>query len=197
MSGGHRPATPKKRHRGIERLTWDARTSGIMTERMVHTARVARTDTSIPFDAPVGDTDLWLPIGPSTVVNPSISSRPRVSGRVRDIAVSRDGLRAYAATAQGGVWYSSNAGVSWSPVGNWSPTPSIASFPRSANALSCGCLLVTFGAAPTGADDVVYVGTGEIRDIVRGSHVDKLGGVGILHLAVPLPDALANPLSNP
>src|SRR5688572_10574482 len=117
------PATPKKRQRGLERLNWDARTSGIMTERMVHSGRVARAHTRVPFDAPegapVGDTNVWLPIGPSMVILESLTDRPRVSGRVRDVAVSPDGTRAYAATAGGGVWYTGDSGVSWSPIGNW------------------------------------------------------------------------------
>ena len=61
----------------------------------------------------------WLPVGPSTVLQGAGQSQPRVSGRVRDIAVSPNGKRIYIAAAGGGVWYSSDTGSTWSPVGNW------------------------------------------------------------------------------
>src|SRR5262245_66129636 len=100
------PAPRKKQHSGALRLRWDIRTSGVMREHAVASARIANMES-----APAGDANLWVPIGPSTVTNSGITSNPRVTGRTRDIAVSLDGTRVYAATAGGGVWHSSDAGT--------------------------------------------------------------------------------------
>ena len=70
----------------------------------------------------VSATDRWVPIGPSVVRRGQAVDRPRVSGRIRDLAVHRDGTRAYAATARGGVWYTDDGGSTWAPVGAW-PSP--------------------------------------------------------------------------
>ena len=187
------PGSKKKGHSGVARVEWDMRTSGLMTERAVSSARDAQALAGSALRAPGNDAGLWIPIGPAGVLNGGIVGNPRVTGRVRDISVSRDGTRVYAATAGGGVWYSNDSGTSWSPVGNWSTTPTVSSFVRSANALSCGCLLVTFGAAANGSGDDVFVGTGEIRRSTTGQHFDKVAGVGVLHLVSPLADALADP----
>ena len=52
------------------------------------------------------DDDLWVPIGPTVVLNGQAGGNPRVAGRTNDIRVSDDGARVYAATANGGVWFS-------------------------------------------------------------------------------------------
>ena len=49
------------------------------------------------------DANVWVPIGPSTTIEGQAGSAPRVTGRVRDLAVSETGERVYAATANGGV----------------------------------------------------------------------------------------------
>jgi len=56
-----------------------------------------------PMAFPASNTNRWNPIGPSAVRRGQADGRPRVSGRVRDLAVSGDGQRAYAGTAKGGV----------------------------------------------------------------------------------------------
>lgn len=68
-------------------------------------------------DPPVGDGLLWVSLGPTAVLRGQADTAPRVSGRVRALAVHPDGQRAYAGTANGGVWYSDDAGASWLPVG--------------------------------------------------------------------------------
>src|SRR5439155_25765898 len=90
------------------------------------------------------DRDLWVPIGPTVVLAGQASGRPRVAGRVTDVRVSNDGRRIYAATANGGVWYSSDAGETWSPLGGWavSATPPDVTVPS--NVLACGCIHVRF-----------------------------------------------------
>ena len=128
----------------------------------------------------VSDMNRWVPIGPSVVRRGQADGRPRVTGRVRDFAVDSTGLRAYAATGKGGVWYTEDAGTSWRAVGGWVNTPG--SFGGASTDLSCGSLLVEFGA--TAAADYVMVGTGELvgQDMTRVATTAffKFGGRGIL-----------------
>ena len=138
-----------------------------------------------------------MPIGPSEVLTGQAGSRPRVAGRVRDLAVGANGQRAYAATASGGVWYTNDGATTWSALGNWAPTPGSATLSRAANALICGCLLVHFGDPADGSDDIVYVGTGEVIPDRQGTPGAQLGGVGVLRLNVPLATALSQPFINP
>jgi len=78
-----------------------------------------------PRDAPGSrGPNPWVPIGPSTVLHGQASDHPRVTGRVRDVAISSDGQRAY---------------------------PDAASINQASTELTCGCLLVTFGAAADGS----------------------------------------------
>ena len=189
------PFVRKKQPKGVARAQFDDRTSGVMTERAVASAQRARAAPGLTLAPAQGDVNLWVPIGPSTLLHSLPRDSPRGTGRVRDVAVSPDGRRAYAATAAGGVWHSDDAGTSWSPVGNWAVTPTISTFIRGANALSCGCLLVDFGSAADGSGDDVFVGTGELRSASDGIHGDKQAGAGVLHLSIPLPQALADPFA--
>lgn len=100
----------------------------------------------------------WVPIGPSVARRGQADGRPRVTGRVRDLAVHSEGLRAYAATGKGGVWYTEDGGQSWRPVGGW--VTNHAADGGISTDLSCGSILVAFGA--TAAEDYVMVGTGEM-----------------------------------
>jgi hypothetical protein len=190
MSRYQWPSPGKSGDRAYRRMGYNALTNGVLPPGAVRPAPPSHPGERI---APTGDAGLWVPIGPSTVMKGQAGSRPRVAGRVRDLAISPDGQRAYAATANGGVWYSSDAGGTWSPLGNWVPTPTSAPIDRAAQPLTCGCLLVTFGAAADGSADDVYVGTGELVPRTEGLPGSQLGGVGVLHLDKPLPDALADP----
>lgn len=143
------------------------------------------------------DANVWVPIGPSTTIEGQAGSAPRVTGRVRDLAVSETGERVYAATANGGVWYSSDSGVTWFPLGAGASTPIGEATAPGPNSLVTSCLLVTFGANPDGSQDVVYAGTGEIRPYTAGYPGGKAAGIGVLKLSRPLPDALAHPEINP
>jgi hypothetical protein len=60
--------------------------------------------------------------------------------------VSPDGLRAYAGSANGGVWFSNDGGNTWSPLGNWLATPAAADVSLPSTTLTCGCMLVNFGS---------------------------------------------------
>ncbi|MBC7841318.1 MAG: hypothetical protein H7099_03365, partial [Gemmatimonadaceae bacterium] len=122
----------------------------------------------------------WVPIGPSVVRLGQADNHPRVTGRVRDIAIDSTGLRAYAATGKAGVWYTEDAGHSWRPVGGWVTRPG--RLGGASSDLSCGCLLVEFGA--TAAADYVMVGTGElvapsVTGVNSPAHID-FGGRGVL-----------------
>lgn len=134
----------------------------------------ARADRARAF--PAGATGRWVPVGPSVVRRGQAMDRPRVSGRIRDLQVSDDGTRAYAASAKGGVWCTEDAGATWAPVGGWAERGRSAGGPS--NAQSCGCLLVSFG--PLSALDVVLVGTGEPIPSTGSRTGGYQGGVGVL-----------------
>ncbi len=140
--------------------------------------------------APVAaDPSLWLPIGPTVVLGGQAAGAPNVSGRVRDVHASPDGLRVYAATANGGVWFSEDAGATWRPLGGWTVTGAPPAIDRPAGVLACGCLWVRFGASA--ATDEVLVGTGEplgllpVSHPVQGTPGRGNEGVGVLRSVGP------------
>jgi len=121
----------------------------------------------------------WVPIGPSVVRSGQAIDRPRVSGRIRALAVEPVvGLRAYAGAATGGVWYTDDGGLTWSPFGGWSQRSRRQGGIVSAQAV--GSLLVSFGA--TQAQDVVMVGTGDFPVLPPpvSAVVPTVRGVGVL-----------------
>jgi hypothetical protein len=132
---------------------------------------------------------LWVPIGPTVVLAGQAGGRPRVAGRVRDLRVSDDGQRAYAATANGGVWYSGDGGETWAPLGGWavSGTPPTTTAP--ANVLVCGCLYVRFDPGGIAGNDEVLVGTGELLPQLPSTPQGWPGGnassVGVLRAVGP------------
>lgn len=141
-----------------------------MAERLAGEPGVARV-----FAA--SNTKRWVPIGPSVILRGGpVGTFPRATGRVRDLRVSADGRRAYAATAKGGLWHTDDGGALWAPVGGWADRPG--SVGGTSNAQSCGCLDVVFGA--TAADDFVMVGTGELQGFGRPPFRPSHGGVGVL-----------------
>lgn len=126
----------------------------------------------------VNDNQRWVPIGPSVVRRGQASGRPRVIGRIRDLSVSADGLRAYAASGMGGVWYTGDAGHSWAPVGGWSPLDPFTG--GNFNPRAVGCLLVHFDPANNVANDFVVVGTGEPPPFSTAFGQGFFGGLGVL-----------------
>lgn len=56
---------------------------------------------------------LWQPLGPHTLLGGEPLGATRVTGRISMLAVHEDGERVYAASANGGVWYSGDAGANW------------------------------------------------------------------------------------
>lgn len=127
-----------------------------------------------------GRKDLWQPLGPLTVVSGQAIGAPRVAGRINMLAAHKDGERVYAASANGGVWYSKNGGASWLSLGGFAAT-TVAEVNRPAQRHACGSILVEFKSGE--ADDIVFVGTGETthwphyHDAQPGL---SLGGIGIL-----------------
>ena len=148
--------------------------------------RAAAMAAPAPMVFPASNTDRWNPIGPSVVRQGQADGRPRVSGRMRDLAVSGDGLRAYAATAKGGIWYTGDGGATWEPLGGWANEPRR----RGGNisAFATGSLLVSFGAAA--ANDFVMVGTGEIGARQRPGNWSPMRGMGVLAATGPASQAI-------
>ena len=195
MSRYQWPGSRRSGDNPVARKQHNARADGVLPAASVSPARAARSIArAAPGIAPAGDANLWVPLGPSTVLKGQAGAKPHVAGRVRDIWVSKDGQRAYAASANGGVWFTPDAGNSWSPLGNWLATPGAADVSRPATTLTCGCLLVNFGDATDASGDEIYAATGElIPDKRQGTPGGQLGGIGVLRLSKSVPDVLADP----
>jgi hypothetical protein len=132
---------------------------------------------------PSAAADLWAPVGPTVVLGSDETGGPRVTGRVSDVWVEPSaGLRAYAAAASGGVWYTDDGGATWKALGGWRSADLTANS-LFASPLANGCLLVEFHDDP--ADDEVWVGTGEGPLLLEGTPGDVLPGVGVLHAVGP------------
>lgn len=123
----------------------------------------------------------WVPIGPSVVRRGQAAGRPRVTGRINDLAVSANGLRAYAASGNGGLWYTDDAGSTWCPVGGWVMRGRVAG--GRVSALTVGCVEVVFGA--DAAHDLVLVGTGDVA-AYAGFAGATTGGIGMLSAVGPV-----------
>ena len=185
-----------------ERLQWMQGRYGAVPPETLLAARVARRSVPAerfqPRDRPSGPAFLWLPVGPATVLGGQAESGPRVSGRVRDIAVSPDGTRAYAATANGGIWYTADSGASWIQIGGWATRRAAAAPGEAASGaegLTFGSLLVMFGATADGQGDEVFAATGEISG--RAHRRGYFGGVGVLHAKAAVPAVIADESADP
>jgi hypothetical protein len=130
--------------------------------------RFAPADTGPPPPAPY-----WTPLGPSVVGHGQAGGNPPVSGRITGLAVGPGGQRVYAGSANGGVWYSEDAGASWTTLEAYNQPLSVAATLKlEADSLSVGTLAVRFGASA--ANDLIFVGTGEAN-----FNADSYFGVGI------------------
>src|SRR5215472_4063979 len=120
--------------------------------RMVAEVRLSAAPPPIP--------PYWTPLGPSVIAHGQASGHPIVSGRITGLAVGPGGNRVYAATANGGVWYSEDAGAHWTPIDD--PLSGHAgTLHLEADSLSTGGIAVRFGA--NAAADQIFVGTGETQ----------------------------------
>jgi hypothetical protein len=95
----------------------------------------------------------WTPLGPSVVLDGQAVGLPPVGGRVSGIAVAPGGTRVYAATANGGVFRSDDAGMSWRSLMDAFDVDPV---DFASTSLACGAIAID-PADP----DRVYVGTGE------------------------------------
>jgi hypothetical protein len=197
------PPTRRSRDQVHQRLAWLAErrpaNPAIIEEaaaaRRAAEAAALRKKRRTAKDPPVGNNNLWIPVGPAAVLRGQADTAPRVSGRVRALTVHPDGQRAYAGTANGGLWYSDDAGASWLPVGVFATERGGATGAAGAQGLTVGALAVQFGANADGSGDDVLVGTGELS--ARTQAFGYSGGVGVLQATGPVPVVRANPSANP
>jgi hypothetical protein len=108
-------------------------------------------------------TPLWKAIGPAPTTGGSFSP---TSGRVTTIAVDPSdmtGNTVLIGAAQGGIWRTTDAGATWTPVGDQNPS------------LAMGSIAFANPASPGGAG-LVYAGTGEQASI----GFDVYFGAGVL-----------------
>ena len=114
----------------------------------------------------------WYPIGPSALRRPSTAGGKVVTGRVTSLAVSNDGKRVYAGTANGGVWRSDNAGLSWRATMNglhMQPGANIS------DSLAVGAMTID-----PDNPDLIFVGSGEAPDDASIGSSSAFFGVGPL-----------------
>jgi hypothetical protein len=140
-----------------------------------------------------GRSKLWQPLGPLTVIRGQATGTPRIAGRVNALFVHRDGVRIYAASGNGGIWYSGDGGATWRSLGGFAPT-NTPEVNRPAQRNSCGTVHVEFGAGE--GDDDVLVGTGETSQLMIAPNAQPgiaLGGVGVLAAHGPATSAAADP----
>ena len=99
-----------------------------------------------------------LSVLPNSLSHGQAIGNPVVSGRITGIAAGPGG-RVYAGTANGGVWFSADHGMSWTPLYEWFWQEPIPPAGEHADSLSVGTIAVRFGAQR--ANDLLFVGTGE------------------------------------
>ncbi len=95
----------------------------------------------------------WRPLGPSVVLDGQTVGEQPIAGRVAGLAVARDATVVYAATANGGVFRSTDGGASWQSL--------MDRFDLDPTSFASASLIC--GAVAIDQDDPnrVYVGTGE------------------------------------
>ncbi|HEV3408875.1 MAG TPA: sialidase family protein, partial [Chthoniobacterales bacterium] len=95
----------------------------------------------------------WTPLGPSVVLNGQAHGFPAVGGRIAGIAVAPGGQLVYAASANGGVFRSDDAGQTWRSLMDafdLDPTN------FASTSLACGAIAIDLNDP-----NRIYVGTGE------------------------------------
>ena len=103
---------------------------------------------------------------------PRPGERQPASQRTDHISCRRPrGARAYVGAANGGVWFSGDAGSNWNPLDDYAVSPLLTSAIE-ADSLAVGAIAVQFGA--TASTDLIYVGTGEANN-----NLDAYFGIGV------------------
>ncbi len=118
-----------------------------------------------PGIAPAIPTDQWTPKGPAPILFGQTPGNMPVSGRISAIATHTDPNIIYVGAASGGVWKTTNAGVTWTPL-----TSNLPLIPEDRRTLVIGAIAL----APSNPD-VIYAGTGEAVNTV-----DAYYGRGVL-----------------
>ena len=140
-------------------------------QRRTMEKRMAR---EAPLIAPGGPGSVnWTPLGPSVVAHGQASGSPAVNGRFTALAVGPGGPRIYAGAANGGVWFSGDDGMHWTPLDDYSTSPGFRSG-MDADSLSVGAIAVQFMTDAT--QDVIYVGTGEPQSGGKDQPFVDVGG---------------------
>jgi hypothetical protein len=151
----------------------------------IGTGQPGAVSTTGSDELPSASGPQWNPLGPAGVGLGQADNSPRVSGRIVALAVDASGQRAYAGTANGGTWYTDDAGAHWRCLDTYAETaPLTGRDLGQADALSVGAIAVEWGADAAG--DVVYVGTGE-----ASRSADSFFGIGVRVATGP---AAASPL---
>jgi hypothetical protein len=179
----------RRRHNALRRTGLGAESA----LRQLREAEIAEAGArSAPSRAPAtSDEFLWQPLGPSSLLGGQASGNPRVSGRVNALCVHPAGERLYAASANGGVWFSADGGAHWSSVGGLAATDT-AGMVRPSQRNACGALHVLW-RDPVADSEIVFLGTGEPGQSREGRPGDAEGGVGILVYDRSLPAAAGDP----
>src|SRR6266404_5034206 len=128
----------------------------------------------IGFAAAGPTTSGWQFIGPRATSN--AIWLPFTSGRVTALAVNpNNSNNVYLGAADGGLWVTTDAGTTWTPLTDFPPSAGIAS-------VAVGSLVVdpsTCTSGATGICTTVYVGTGE-----DNFAIDNISGEGVLKCTV-------------
>jgi hypothetical protein len=126
-------------------------------EKKLRTLNKAQKNGPPPPAPPGGPGSVnWTPLGPSVQAHSDATGNPPVSGRVNGIAVGPSGMRAYAGTVDGGVWFTANGGILWQPLEESevsSPTSGLDSDAQGVTSLD-----VRFGSGA--ATDIIAVACG-------------------------------------
>jgi hypothetical protein len=118
----------------------------------VQTARVRLGMAPRPGAAIPGQKN-WAPLGPTVVTQGQAQGFPSVGGRIAGIAIDNTGQVVYAASANGGVFRSRDAGISWKSMMDAFDTDPLH---FASTSLACGAI-----AIDKNDPQRVYIGTGE------------------------------------
>ena len=132
---------------------WIDRLAEYRTRKAAAVTGARTRGAMLPPGAALAGQKNWASLGPTVVMDGQAEGDPPVGGRVSGIAVAPGGQRVYAASANGGVFRSDNAGVSWrSLMDAFDVDPT----DFASTSLACGAIAIDL-AHP----DRIYVGTGE------------------------------------
>ncbi len=145
--------------------------------------RRALLSTSIPINPTV-----WTAMGPAPA-DWGASSFGRVSGRMLDIATHpTDPSTWYVATAGGGVWKTTTAGASWTPLTDQQPINfigSVALAPSNPSVVYAGTGEATWGPSKTVINrDNIYYGRGVLKSTDAGNTWTLLGQTEFFRRAI-------------